>query len=254
MGRNHIYRLIRQAHAFGRAEAAEVFVAERLQASAAPGLLLRAGDARHAQVAQDVDGSGEAEDGLFLLQMEDAEAGVFQLAAELLGRRVVQPVARQRAYLVQVAQAEGGEGQHAAGAEQRGGAAEEVAGRGEPLEGGARRQQVQPAGQGAGLGITRFEGHAGPGGQFLQAEAHLGAEVVEVEQRGVPRVVDELRIQSRAAAELGDAVEAGVGQGMAQQGGHLLGHLLLHARLATIGGAGAGKSFGYQAFVHRSCR
>ena len=254
MGRNHIYRLIRQAHAFGRAEAADVFVAERLQASAAPRLLLRAGDARHAQVAQDVDGGGEAEYGLFLLQMEDAEAGVFQLAAELLGRRVVQPVACQRAYLEQVAQAEGGEGQHAAGAEQRGGAAEEVAGRGEPLEGGARRQQVQPAGQGAGLSIARFEGHAGLRRQFLQAETHLGAEVVEVEQRGMPRVVDELRIQPRAAAELGDAVEAGVGQGAAQQGGHLLGHLLLHARLAAVGGAGAGKSFGYQAFVHRSCR
>lgn len=246
--------MIRQAHAFGRAEAADVFVAERLQAAAAPRLLLRAGDARHAQVAQDVNGGGEAEDGLFLLQMEDVEAGVFQLAAELLGRRVVQPVARQRAYLMQVVQAEGGESQHAAGAEQRGGAAEELAGRGEPLEGGARRQQVQSAGEGAGLGIARLEGHAGLRRQFLQAEAHLGAEVVEVEQRGVPRVVDELRIQPRAAAELGDAVEAGVGQGAAQQGGHLLGHLLLHARLATIGGAGAGKSFGYQAFVHRSCR
>ena len=246
--------MIRQAHAFGRAEAADVFVAERLQAAAAPRLLLRAGDARHAQVAQDVDGSGEAEYGLFLLQVEDAEAGVFQLAAELLGRRVVQPVARQRAYLVQVAQAEGGESQHAAGAEQRGGAAEEVAGRGEPLEGGARRQQVQPTGQGAGLGIARLEGHAGLCRQFLQAEAHLGAEVVEVEQRGMPRVVDELRIQPRAAAELGDAVEAGVGQGAAEQGSHLLGHLLLHARLAAVGGAGAGKSFGYQAFVHRSCR
>ena len=246
--------MIRQAHSLGRAEAANVFVAERLQAAAAPRLLLRAGDTRHAQVAQDVDGSGEAEHGLFLLQMEDAEAGVFQLAAELLGRRVVQPVTRQCAYLEQVSQAEGGEGQHAVGAEQRGGAAEEVTGRGEPLEGGARRQQVQPAGQGAGLGIARFEGHAGLRRQFLQAETHLGAEIVEVEQRGMPCVVDELRIQPRAAAELGDAVEAGVGQGAAEQGGHLLGHLLLHARLAAVGGAGAGKSFGYQLFVHRSCR
>ena len=143
--------MIRQTHAFGRAEAADVFVAERLQASAAPRLLLRAGDARHAQVAQDIDRSRETEYSLFLLQVEDAVTRFFQLAAELLGRRVVQPVARQRAYLEQVAQVEGGEGQHAVGAKQRGGAAEEVAGRGEPLEGGARRQQVQSAGQGAGL-------------------------------------------------------------------------------------------------------
>ena len=93
---------------------------------------------------------------------------------------------------------------------------------------------------------------AGPTAAMLLA--FLGAEVIKVEQGRMPRLMEQTGVEPRAAAKLGYAVEVGIGHRVLQQPCHLFGHLLLYACLAAVGGSGTGKSFGYQLFVHRSCR
>ena len=205
-------------------------------------------------MAQYVDRCGEVKHGFFLLQVQYAVAYVLQLFLELFGGCVLQPVACQCTDFVQISQPEGAEGQYPAGVQQADAVGKELGRSIEPLQGRARGQQVQPVGQVAGFGIAGFEPDARLFGQFCQAEVHLRAEVIKVEQRRMPRLMEQTGVESRAAAKLGYAVEVGIGHRVLQQPCHLFGHLLLYACLAAVGGSGTGKSFGYQLFVHRSCR
>ena len=63
-------------------------------------------------------------------------------------------------------------------------------------------------------------------------------------------------VAAGAATELHDVPEAeGIPSGVLEdQPHHPLGHLLLDPCFPVVGAAGFGEAFGYQSFVHTSCR
>ena len=188
-------------------------------------------------MAQDGVGVGEGEGVEAVFGGQRLEGGR-EGALEGLGRGVGEGAAGELGGLAQGVGAEAGDGDEAAGVEDRVAALGEGGEVAQPLDGGGGGDEVEGSGPGEGARVAAEEGGARHVGK---ADLHIRAEVVEDEFARGEAGHQLAREHSRAAADFQDARGEEVAV-RAEQLGQALGLLALDGGFALVGGHRAGKA------------